>query len=117
MPLERSHVGPFAPREYRYSWVSSGPLTASTQIKSAQGLVGGFIITALDDTGTAHVALYDSEDDILGGKEIIMELTIPDKHDNVQAGSIHGFENGVQAFDGIYMEVIAGSVRAIVYYR
>ncbi len=125
MPLMENRVSPYHRRVNSIvqagsvlgPWVSSGELTADAQVKDDYGLVGGLIVTALDDTGTAHVAVYDSEDDNLVGKDILIELTIPDKHDNVQSGATFGLDSGVEAQEGIRLVVVSGSVRCLVYYK
>ncbi len=98
-------------------WVSSGAITASTVIKAKSGILGGVLVTAADAGGDIDVIIWDSPDSTLTGDDVLARVTITDLIANTQASFAAPSQEGVEARNGLYAQVVAGDCRLEVYYK
>lgn len=98
-------------------WVTSGYVTTSTVIKNQTGLLGGVIVTATDAGGDIDVIVWDSPNSTLTSGEHLCRLTIPTTVANTQVSFAAPSKEGVEARNGIYVQVVAGDCQVIVYYK
>jgi len=117
--LLKSKWGPSDPIGARDSsgWVTSGIMIASTAVKAKIGLLGGVLVTATDNGGDIDVIVWDSPDSTLTSDEYLCRITIPTTTANSQASFAAPSQVGIEALNGIYVQIVAGDCQVIVYYK
>lgn len=115
----KDRVSPATPASARGAtpWVSSGVVSAGTVIKNAPGILGGVIVTASDTDGDIDIIVWDSPDATLTSDVELCRVTITSATDHVQASFSSPSEVGVEAENGLYVQIVAGDCEVIVYYR
>ena len=98
-------------------WIASGVLTASTVIKNKSGLLGGVVVIATDAGGDIDVIVWDSPDSTLTNDERLCRVTVPTTLTNTVESFGDLSSPGIQAQNGIYVQVVAGDCQVYVYYR
>lgn len=98
-------------------WIASGVLTVGTVVKAVPGLLGGVLVTATDDGGDIDVIVWDSPDSTLTDDEELARITVVETTANAQNSFATPSKEGVQAENGIYVQVVAGDCEVIVYYK
>uniref|UniRef100_A0A6M3J154 Uncharacterized protein n=1 Tax=viral metagenome TaxID=1070528 RepID=A0A6M3J154_9ZZZZ len=119
MPLDESYATVLAPARVRSSmpWIASGEQDANAIVKSGPGILGGLVVTATTDAGTANVIIWDSPDADLTDDEVLARVTVTDavtNHQNSLGAPAYG---GIEARLGIYLQIAAGNVLVNVYYQ
>ena len=117
--LLETHWGPTTPAQARDTvpWIASGLLTESTLIKAEPGILGGVVVTALDDGGDIIVRVWDSESATLTDDDCIAKITVADVAANYQHSFGTPSPSGVEATKGIYVEIVSGDPDVNVYYK
>ena len=117
--LLRSKIGPTAHSNLHdsTSWISSGIVTTSTVIKSKPGVLGGILVTATDAGGDADVIVWDSPNSTLTNDIYLCRVTIPTTIANTQTSFATPSQVGIEAENGIYVQVVAGDCQVIAYYK
>jgi hypothetical protein len=91
------------------TFVSSGEKTASTVIKAGRCRLGGVLIST-DGVNPAVVNLYNSASGATG-KKLVPQLTVAGA-DNIGGAVVPN----VAANQGIYLEIVSGNPRVVVYH-
>ena len=117
--LLKSKIGPTAHSDLydSTSWISSGIVTTSTVIKDKPGILGGILVTATDAGGNIDVIVWDSPNSTLTDDIYLCRVTIPTTIANTQASFATPSQVGIEAENGIYVQVVAGNCQVIVYYK
>lgn len=98
-------------------WVASGVSTASFVVKNAPGVFGGIEVIATDTGGDIDIIVWDSPDSTLTSDERLCRVTIPATTANTMETFGDLASPGIQAKNGIYVQVVAGDAQVYVFYR
>ena len=96
-------------------WVASGLQTADAVIKAAPGILGGVLVTALDDGGDIVIKIWDNATEAAG--VVLAKVTVSDTVTNYQRSFGAPSAAGVGATEGLFLEVVTGDPDVVVYYK
>jgi hypothetical protein len=100
-----------------WPWIASGLLDASTVIKAEQGLLAGIVAFATDNGGDISLRVWDSANDTTDGKETLGYVNITEAASGAMASLSCPSREGIEAEQGLYVEVVSGDCTFIVYYK
>lgn len=114
MPLELDNIPAYI--RDKFAWVPSGQFAISTIVKDSPGYFAGIVVIAQDGDADGDVIVWDSEDTTIAGKTEVARIRVtgPEEGSTESFGCI---PQGIWCEEGIYVQVVAGDVDVLVYYK
>ena len=98
-------------------WTSGGLLSVSSVVSDEACVLGEVRVTASDNGGDIDVIVWDSSDATPGAHTALCRVTIITTTDDAQEVFMAPSGAGVNAANGLFVQIVAGHCEYVVYYR
>jgi hypothetical protein len=98
-------------------WTSSGLLSLSSVVSTAPCVLGEVRVTASDNGGDINLIVWDSSDATPAAHTALCRVTITTTTASVQEVFMAPSGAGVNAANGLFVQIVAGDCEYVVYYR
>ena len=98
-------------------WTSGGLLSLSSVVSTAPCVLGQVRVTASDNGGDIDLIVWDSSDATPAAHTALCRVTITTTTASVQEVFMAPSGAGVNAANGLFVQIVAGDCEYVVYYR